>query len=277
MFRWTVIAGGMAALLACSSPDEMEQEIAQVQTATSADAGAAQAPTAAAVNAAPVDFADNETIKNGGREFAYRWPAKVSAIPALAAELASDRDEALTEQKRYWQESLAECPVNTASCRNASFDLTWEVVADLPGYLSLSKSFSSYSGGAHGNYGRGALVWDRAAQAALDPAALFTSPGALDAALGKAACDALNRERAKRRGPDYPSSEDDWSTRCVAIEDTVLFLGSSNGTAFDRIGVYYAPYVAGAYAEGDFEFTLPVTGAILAAVKPEYRAAFAAK
>jgi hypothetical protein len=59
------------------------------------------------------------------------------------------------------------------------------------------------------------------------------------------------------------------------MEDTVIFLGSAKGKAFDRIGVYYGPYVAGPYAEGDFEFTLPVSPAILAAVKPRYRAAFA--
>ncbi len=37
----------------------------------------------------------------------------------------------------------------------------------------------------------------------------------------------------------------------------------------------YTPYVAGAYAEGDFEFTLPVSPAMLRAVKPDYRDAFA--
>ena len=44
---------------------------------------------------------------------------------------------------------------------------------------------------------------------------------------------------------------------------------------FDRIGLLAAPYVAGAYAEGSYEVTLPVTPKVLAAVKPEYKAAFA--
>ena len=44
----------------------------------------------------------------------------------------------------------------------------------------------------------------------------------------------------------------------------------------DRIGILIGPYEAGPYAEGGYEVTLPVTPAILAVVKPEYRASFAA-
>ena len=56
-----------------------------------------------------------------------------------------------------------------------------------------------------------------------------------------------------------------------------MILGSSNGKAFDRIGILVAPYEAGPYAEGDYEITLPVTDAVIAAVKPEYRPSFASR
>lgn len=266
---WIAVAA-MAGLLACSSPEEMGQSIAGEETAQG------ELERRVAAGAKPVAFTDAEEVPNGMREFGYGWPAQVSAIPALAAVLEARRDAALAEQKTFWAESLEGCPEDAVSCRNASFDLTWEVVADLPGYLSLSHSFSSYTGGAHGSYGRGSLVWDREAGAALEPAAMFVSPAALDAAMGEAACTALNAERAQRRGEPVDVQAGGWSNECVGIADTVVFLGSSTGKAFDRIGVYYGPYVAGAYAEGDFEFTLPVTDAVLAAVKPEYRAVFAA-
>jgi hypothetical protein len=58
------------------------------------------------------------------------------------------------------------------------------------------------------------------------------------------------------------------------MEDATIFLGSSDGESFDRIGIYYAPYTAGPYAEGEFEFTLPVTKAVLDTVRPAYREAF---
>lgn len=58
------------------------------------------------------------------------------------------------------------------------------------------------------------------------------------------------------------------------MESTII-LGSSNGQQFDRIGVLIAPYQAGPYSEGDYEVTLPVTRAVLAALKPQYRSVFA--
>lgn len=276
MGRWVVVVGTMGALLACSSPEDMAQDVVPTQAEGSqSETAQGQPEQRDPANAEPMNFTDNEDVTNGGREFSYAWPAQVSAIPALAAELESRRDDALREQKAYWQESLKDCPEDASTCRNASYDLTWQVVANLPGYLSLSNGFSAYSGGAHGIYGHGSLVWDRTNNVALEPIQLFTGAAALESAIGEAACSALNRERAKRRGEPVNAGSGDWFNACVAMDDTVLFIGSSNGKAFNRIGVYYGPYVAGSYAEGDFEFTLPVTKAVLDAVKPEYRSAFA--
>lgn len=270
MVRMAVIVAGAGLLLACSSPEEMGEGIA------GEDGESAQETLErrVAANAEAVEFTDNEEVENGGREFSYAWPAQVSAIPALAAELETRRSAALSEQKTYWDESLESCPADSVACRNASYELEWQVVADLPGFLSLSSNFYSYSGGAHGIYGRSSLVWDRGAGRAQDPVALFASPGALEAAIGEPACTALNRERTERRGAPVNSESGDWFNECVGMDETVLFLGSSDGKTFDRLGVYYGPYVAGAYAEGDFEFTLPVTQAVLDAVKPDYREAF---
>ncbi len=53
--------------------------------------------------------------------------------------------------------------------------------------------------------------------------------------------------------------------------------GSSNRQAINRIGLIADQYVAGSYAEGPYEITLPVTPAVIAAVKPGNRAAFAVK
>ena len=52
--------------------------------------------------------------------------------------------------------------------------------------------------------------------------------------------------------------------------------GTAGKMAFDRIGFLIGPYAAGPYAEGSYDVTLPVTPAVIAAVKPEFRAAFAA-
>ncbi|QFT77048.1 PdaC/SigV domain-containing protein [Erythrobacter sp. THAF29] len=274
MKHGATVIGIAAIVAACSSPDSMGEDIGVGPAAVSQEDGKTAEPKEE-TGADRELFSDTSTDENAEREFSYAWPREVSAIPELAAELTVHRRERLDEQKRNWRQALADCPPEFTSCRNHSYAIEWRVVADTPRFLSLSNGDYSYTGGAHGNYGRGALVWDRKAGASLDPQAFFLSPSALDRAIGQKACSLLNAERAERRGEPVPEGETEWPNQCVSMEETVVFLGSSNGETFDRIGVYYAPYVAGAYAEGDFEFTLPVTEAVIAAVKPEYRAAFA--
>jgi hypothetical protein len=64
-------------------------------------------------------------------------------------------------------------------------------------------------------------------------------------------------------------------SECIDPTDSTIILGSSNRQGFDRIGVLVAPYEAGPYAEGTYEVTVPVTRAVMDAVKPVYRSAFA--
>ena len=134
---------------------------------------------------------------------------------------------------------------------------------------------STYTGGAHPNYGFDSLVWDRQAGMARKPLDLFRSAGALGNAVGGAFCAKLNAERSERRGETVDATSDDTFDKCPGMDELTVLLGSSNGRTFDRIGLMAAPYVAGPYAEGSYEFTLPVTTAVLDAVKPEYRDAFA--
>jgi hypothetical protein len=263
----TVAVLGMV-LAACSSPQAMAEGANISQTAAPAMPAA---PPASATEA--VAFTDNAKQGEAGREFSYAWPAEVSAVPALTQRLTAEREKLLAEQKADWDESLrAFAGSDCAGCVNRSFEKTWEVVADLPRFLSLSASFYAYTGGAHGNGAYDALVWDREARAAFDPKALFRSPEALQSALGAAWCKALKTERQKRLGPDY---SDDGFFQCPPVADLTVLVGSSDSQAFNRIGLLAAPYVAGSYAEGTYEVTLPVTPAVLAAVRPEYRAAFA--
>jgi hypothetical protein len=263
-----IFGAALAVLLAaCSSPEEVAKG-AGVATAATASATASSTASAGAVA-----FADNATKDDASREFAYNWPAEVSVVPALSERFTAERDKLLAEQKTEWADSLREFAADDCgACTNRSFEKTWEVVADLPRFLSLSASFYVYSGGAHGNGAFDALVWDREAKAAFDPKAMFRSEAALQEALGETWCKALKTERMKRLGADY--SEDGIFT-CPPIADLTVIVGSSNKQSFNRIGLLAAPYVAGSYAEGTYEVTLPVTPAVLAAVKPEYKAAFA--
>ena len=225
-----------------------------------------------------VAFEDNDKVGDAVREFAYSWPAEVSAIPTLAAQLADQRDEALTKQKSDWQEARVNfAGDDCVSCVALGFEREWKVVADIPGWLSLSSDLYLYTGGAHGTYGRTSLVWDRESDAGVTGIEMFESPVALENALGAKLCDALDREREKRRGVKIDRSSGDIFTDCPGLDEASVFIGSSDGLHFDRIGVYFGPYVAGPYAEGAFELDFPVTASVLDAVKPAYAAAFRVK
>ena len=222
-------------------------------------------------------FDDQETRNGGTREFAYSWPRDVSSIDALAEQLEKERAEALAVQKREWEQSLVDFPGDCVSCKSRGFEKEWQVVADVPGYLSLSAKLYEYTGGAHGIYGKQSLIWDKEQGRALAGIELFNSPVALENALGANLCDALDRARERKRGIAVNRAAGDAFNDCPGLDEASLLIGSSNGQTFDRIGVYFGPYVAGAYAEGDYELNFPVTGSVLDAVKPEYARAFSVK
>lgn len=223
------------------------------------------------------EFTDTATRNGAEREFAYSWPARVAAEASLVAMLTKERDEALTAQRADWAEMLE---VETglppgSSVYNRTDSVEWKVVADTPRFLSLSADGYTYSGGAHGIYGRRSLVWDRTKQEAMPATALFRSTTALGYAVGGSVCDTLDVQREKRRGVSVDRAGGGMFDECPPMDDIVVFVGSSDGQTFDRLGFYFGPYVAGPYAEGSYEVDLPVTASVLDAIKPEYRAAFA--
>jgi hypothetical protein len=152
----------------------------------------------------------------------------------------------------------------------------WKVVTDLPGWLSLSSTLYEFSGGAHGMTNYDALLWDREADTARKPGDLFASQDVLRDAIQAPFCDMLDQQRAKKRGEPVQRSGQMF-TECIDPTAQTVILGSTNRRTFDRIGVLVAPYEAGPYAEGSYEVTVPVTAKVIAALKPEYRAAFSMK
>lgn len=252
---------------ACSSQAEYARQAGIEEDPAQIPAPAAQ----------PAAFEDKDRSGAWERSFTYQWPAQAAAQPELAASLSSERDRLLAQEKSEWAAAISQCPADSVGCGTRSYAMEWQVVADTPGFLSLSGDFSTYTGGAHGMYGRRSLVWDKTARKAFDGVALFASPAALDTALGQRLCDALNAEREKRRGePVGPAGgpDDIGFDSCQKVADATVLVGSSNGRTFDRIGIWFGPYVAGAYAEGAYELTFPVDERVLAAVKPQYRGAF---
>lgn len=278
MLRWTFIAGAAAALLACSSPEEIAAGVADGQGETAAE----RLDRRVAAGFEPAEFIDEESNGEAARDFAFSWPAQVSAIAPLAAMLGQARDEELAKQKAEWNASVAEFAdaedgYQCITCVNRSYAKSWLVAADTPRFLVLGAETFTYTGGAHGNTVYHGLIWDRDGNdgegEALAQLSLFTDPVALEGTANGAYCAVLLAARGERL--EMNIAEMDPLEDCPAITELVVLPKSSDGERFDQLTFLAAPYVAGSYAEGAYEFAIPVTEAIIAAVKPRYREAFA--
>ena len=200
-------------------------------------------------------------------KFTYVIPPQASAYPALRAWFAG-------EESRLRSAAAADATAGEHDAASAGIPFNpyetsrvWKTVTDLPRFLSLSENRYDYTGGAHGNVNYAALVWDKSAKLRRQPLSFFIDPDALKRAVTPAFCQKLNARRDTPGQPEY--------SPCPDPSKEALILGSTNGKIFNRIGFLIPPYEAGPYAQGSFDITLPVTPAILAAVKPEYRRYFA--
>lgn len=209
--------------------------------------------------------------------FEYSYPQAAGDTAGLAGWLDSRLDEQRAQLALRAAQGREEARDNGFPFNSYSSETAWEVVADLPNWLSLSASQSFYYGGAHPNYSFDSIVWNKQAGKVMEPIEFFTSPAALDAAIGAQLCEALNAERARRRGHPVDQSSGDSFDACIKPDETNLLLGSSNGQSFDTIGIQIAPYLAGPYAEGSYEFTFPMTTELLDVVRKEYRDAFSVR
>lgn len=271
MRRKLTVAALTIAVAACGSGEGEAQQGAGARATA-----VATAPSASATESAPpaAATARKVAVENELYSFAYAWPAAASAIPQLAAALEADL-------ARQQGELAAQAAEDRKAREGEDFPyhqhmrtIEWQVVTQIPGWLSLSSHGAGYSGGAHGMTWFGSLLWDKAANQEREVTDLFKSAAALSAAIRTPFCAALDRERARRRGAPVNRASGDTFDECIDPVKSTLILGSSNRRQFDRIGVLVGPYEAGPYAEGEYEVTLPVTAAVLAGVRPEYRAAF---
>lgn len=249
-----------------------EQEASAPQSAASPSAGG----PAVAATSAPVGQARWVKENNDRYQFEYAYPAAASAIPALKAKLDADLAAQRAELVEDAKEGAESAKQGAYPYHPYSRTLDWKVVTELPNWLSMSTVVATFTGGAHPNYVYDALLWDKAANRQRDAFDLFTSKQALSAAIRNPFCDALDRERTKKRGEAIVRGSGELFTDCLDPVDYTVILGSGGHQGFDRIGVLIPPYEAGPYAEGGYEVTLPVTAKVLALVKPEYRASFAA-
>jgi hypothetical protein len=258
-------------LTACPGKNDTPTPAPSASPAPSATI-ASPTPTASAT-ATPAG-ANSVKEQNDLYSFSYSWPAPAGNIAPLAQQLEGQLEKSKQDLIASAQKGKAASDSNGFPYNPNYYSETWKVIANLPRWLSLTGDFSTYTGGAHGNYGRETLVWDKKVGRGFPAIDMFASPDALEKALGDDLCKALDRERAKKRKGTPKGQILDEFTECVGLDQGTVLVGSSNGRTFNRVGVWFGPYVAGPYVEGAYELTFPVDQAIMDAVKPAYRDAF---
>lgn len=214
--------------------------------------------------------------KVGEVQFDYSWPQAAAQIPALDDWLRSN-GEAL--HKRTMDSGrVGEAEANKAGYpfRGNSYEEHWSVVADVPALLVMQSEGYVYTGGAHGMPIVTTLLWDKA-QAKRLPVTALMDLVMLDQGLKDRFCAALDAERAKRRGAPVRSGPNELPefVQCVDLAKQTVLPVSRGGQALDTIRVVIMPYEAGPYVEGIYQLDLPVDDAVMQAVKPAYKEAFA--
>jgi hypothetical protein len=205
-------------------------------------------------------------------DFTFEWPAEAAAIPALDLQLYTEAKRDLAEALRNALEDQTLARQQKRDFNQHDFSMKWSVAGQSARLLSLQNELGSFEGGAHPNSNYGALLWDRDQNREVALPSLFAAATQFAALTRATYCKKLDLERAKRREGDKLGGDFD---KCPKYSELAVSLADRNRNGrFDQISFVASPYVAGPYVEGAYEITLPVTSAIIAALKPEYRASF---
>ena len=206
-------------------------------------------------------------------EFDFSWPGEAAAIPELARRFRSERDKAKADLIAGAEEEKARREKEGFDYYPYMSSTVYETAGQSPRLLSLRLDAGGYEGGAHGNFGVGALLWDRQAKREIQFIDLFVQPANRDRLLTQRWCDALNKAREEKRGE--PVAGGGLFDDCPVLDDIAAIPADSDKDGrFDRLLLVASPYVAGPWVEGAYEIELTVTPDLVAGLKAEYQPSF---
>ncbi|MCB1494113.1 MAG: hypothetical protein KDJ77_20285 [Rhodobiaceae bacterium] len=199
--------------------------------------------------------------------------------PALFRILAADARHYMTEFQTRADADFAEYG-SQDFWRAYNLSVSYDDVMITPRFLDVLSVSSEYTGGAHGNTGYEAFLFDREKRAMVTLEDLF-GPLADDAPALAAMRDFVHDDlvaQKTRRFPDVFKSEEDVGLQDIRASREFLDIftvePSTDGEHLGGITFHFAPYIVGAYAEGPYEVTIPQ--AVFAQyLVPDYQGAFA--
>lgn len=206
-------------------------------------------------------------------EFDSSWPAEAAAIPELASRFRGEMAEAKAALVAGAEEEKAMRDKSGMDFNPHSSSTVYETAGQSPRLLSLEVDVGGYSGGAHGHFGVGALLWDRQAKLEIDFADLFAERANRDRLLTQRWCDALNKAREEKRGE--PVGGGGMFNDCPGLDDIAIIPADADKDGqFETLLLVASPYVAGPWVEGAYEIELAVTPDLVAGLKAGFKLSF---
>lgn len=207
-------------------------------------------------------------------DFEYSWPQAIASEPQLVAWLSDDLSKSYDESLKDARENKADMEKFGGPFNQNMFTRIWTLEGQTVRLFSLVANTSTFTGGAHPNHNSSALLWDRTTHAEVKLAELFQSAEVFEKTVRPQFCKLLDAERLKKR--EGETLDGDFS-KCPQFSDlTILPVGGKGTGPFHLIRLIADPYVAGPYVEGDYEISVPVSAALIAGLRPEYRSDFMA-
>lgn len=232
-------------------------------------AACASPPSASPTGPQPVAY----RLQDGRMTTGLTLDPALRAHPELRARLYADGMAAIRE----FEADVRRARAGEGGELDHSMDLTlrWDAPVTTERLVSADGLVWSFTGGAHGNPGFHAILWDRRALREVKPADLFRT-GADLAALDRALCDAINAAKAERGGDNawdpapYRGEQGDGVWACPAALETPFSLapGDTEGRAGGLVFLI-DPYIVGPYAEGVYTAVVPAA-AFSALLSPEW-------
>jgi hypothetical protein len=197
----------------------------------------------------------------------FRWIASplAGSHPKLLVQLRKEALAMLVAER-------AEAVLARSSARNWR-TVEWSSVGDTPQLLSLVATDISFKGGAHPNTAFKGMIWSKKAGKTVQLFELFADFGMATEAMAGDFCERLNNERQQRLRGQQAMADRSW--RCPEITDFVVApIAPGDSEQISAIQVFIPPAVVGAYSEGEYRITLPISRQVHDQLKPEWKAAF---
>ena len=246
--RWPGVAGNghetrSAAALAC-----LLAACGQASQPATEQSGRAKAPPAAKP-AAPPPKAFVVDEKNDLVEFHFAWSAEAAAVPELVNPLPRRMEKVKADSERGREGGQGHARQGGLRLQRPMSSTELQNGRPVRPPAQPAADVGAYTGGAHGNYGTSALLWDRAGKREIKFADLFAAPANRDRLLTQRWCDALNKAREEKRGE--PVGGGGMFDDCPKLDEIAIIPTDSDGNGrFERLILIASPYVAGPYVGG---------------------------